>query len=145
MINTKDPKKVVSLLNDLDVSNREKLLEELARSYPDLAEAIRDALFTFEDLVYVEDKGLQALLRDLDQRTLAKALKGASQSVTNKILSNLSNRARIMLLEEKESLGQVRVSDIQSIQKDLARQVRQLGEEGKLLIIRPEDDDPLIP
>ena len=144
-MNTKDPQKVAHLLNDLDYQQREQLLEQMARLHPDLAEAIRDALFTFSDLVYVEDKGLQSFLRDLDQRTLAKTLKHADVAVIDKILGNLSKRARIMLLEEQEALGQVRLSEVRSLQKDLARQVRRLSEEGKLIIIRPEDDDPLIP
>ena len=140
----KDPQKVARLLNDLDAQQREKLLGQMAELHPELAEAIRDALFTFSDIIYVEDKGLQAFLRELDQRTLAKMLKHADSAVIDKILSNLSKRARIMLLEEQEALGKVRLSEITSLQKDLARQVRQLGEEGKLIIIRPEDDDPLI-
>lgn len=138
------PSQVAGLLNELNQENRDHLILLLEQQYPDLAEAIRDALFTFEDLIYVEDLGLQKMLRNIDQRTLAKALKNTSVDVRDKIISNLSKRAGLNVLEELELLGPMRVSEIRDLQKDLARQARKLNEEGQLTIIRPGDSDPLV-
>ena len=138
------PSQVAGLLNELNREDRDQLILLLEQQYPDLAEAIRDALFTFEDLIYVEDRGLQKMLRNIDQRTLARALKNTSIEVKDKIISNLSKRAGLNVLEELELLGPIRLSEVRDLQKELARQARKLNEEGQLTIIRPGDSDPLV-
>ena len=135
---------VAGLLNELNREERDQLMILLEQQYPDLAEAIRDALFTFEDLVYVENRGLQKMLRNIDQRTLAKALKSTSVELKEKVISNLSKRAGLNVLEELDLLGPTRLGEIRELQKELARQARKLNEEGQLTIIRPGDSDPLV-
>ena len=141
---TAGPSQVAGLLNELNREERDQLMLLLEQQHPDLAEAIRDALFTFEDLIHVEDRGLQKMLRNIDQRTLAKALKNTSSELKDKVISNLSKRAGINVLEELELLGPTRLSEIRELQKELARQARKLNEEGQLTVIRPGDSDPLI-
>ena len=141
---TDGPSQVAGLLNELNREERDQLMILLEQQYPDLAEAIRDALFTFEDLVYVENRGLQKMLRNIDQRTLAKALKSTSVELKEKVISNLSKRAGLNVLEELDLLGPTRLGEIRELQKELARQARKLNEEGQLTIIRPGDSDPLV-
>lgn len=136
---------VSGLLNELTPTQRDDLLSRIEELEPSLAEALRDALFTFADLIYVEDKGLQRMLRDVDRRLLALALRGEEGEVREKILANLSRRAGEDLLEEVSAMGRVRLSDVHTAQRDLARQARTLHEEGQLVVVRPGDDDPLVP
>ena len=138
------PTQVAGLLNELDRAGRDELIAQLEARYPELAEAIRDALFTFEDFIYIDDRGLQKMLRNIDHRTLAKVLKNTSEAVKKKILSNLSKRAGTTVLEELNLLGPIRLSEVREMQKDMARNARKLSEEGQLTIIRPDDPDPLI-
>ena len=135
---------VAGLLNELNPEERNQLMLLIEKDHPDLAEAIRDALFTFEDFIYVEDRGLQKMLRNIDQRTLAKALKSTSAELKEKIISNLSKRAGLNVLEELELLGPTRLDEVRELQKELARQARKLNDEGQLTIIRPGDLDPLV-
>ena len=121
--------------------------EQSVASYlvvPDLAAAIREALFTFNDLVYISDRGIQKLLRETDRRDLTRALKRTQDEVKEKLLSNLSRRASQMLIEEVEALGPTRMSEVKEAQANIARLALSLHDSGELTIVRPGSDDPLV-
>ena len=135
---------LVEVMRGLDEDQYHTLLAELMARDASLAEAILEAMFSFEDLVYVTDRGMQTLLREADRAQLTRALKQASDAVREKVLSNLSKRAGERLLEEIDLLPPVRLSEVKEAQRALAKLARALEEAGELVIIRPGDDDPLI-
>ena len=135
---------LVEVMRGLDVDEYHTLLAELMARDASLAEAILEAMFSFEDLIYVTDRGMQTLLREADRAQLTRALKQASDAVREKVLSNLSKRAGERLLEEIDLLPRVRLSEVKEAQRALAKLARSLEEAGELVIIRPGDDDPLI-
>jgi flagellar motor switch protein FliG len=118
-----------------------QVLAELSKTAADLADQVRAALFTFDDIAKLEAKALQTLLKGVDTRQLAVALKNADEQVLAKILSNLSERAREGLLEEIDLLTSVRASDIDVARKAIVQTAKQLEEEGSLVITRPDEDD----
>jgi len=135
---------VAQLLNDMTQQQREELMWRLSELAPDLAAAIREALFTFNDLVYISDRGIQKLLRETDRRDLTRALKRTQDEVKEKLLSNLSRRASQMLIEEVEALGPTRMSEVKEAQANIARLALSLHDSGELTIVRPGSDDPLV-
>ena len=135
---------LVEVMRGLDVDQYHTLLAELMARDASLAEAILEAMFSFEDLIYITDRGMQTLLREADRTQLTRALKQASDAVREKVLSNLSKRAGERLLEEIDLLPPVRLSEVKEAQRALAKLARSLEEAGELVIIRPGDDDPLI-
>jgi flagellar motor switch protein FliG len=107
---------------------------------PQLAQDIRQRLFTIEDLVKLEDKALQLLLRQVDTKDLALALKGTSDGVRERLFANLSERAQENLKEEMELLGPQRLRDVEQARKEVVRTVRQLEQEGSIVLSRGADD-----
>ena len=93
-------------------------------------------MFTFDDLVYLDDRSIQRVLKEVDTRQMALALKGASEEVKQKIFANMSARAADMLREELEFMGPVRVRDVEEAQRQIANLVRSLEEEGEIVIVR---------
>ncbi len=118
-----------------------QVLTALSESAPDLAEQVRAALFTFEDVAALEARALQTLLKGVETRELAVALKNADEQVLSKILGNLSERARESLLEEIDLLSSVRTAEIEMARKSIVQTARRLEEEGSLVIARPDDDE----
>jgi flagellar motor switch protein FliG len=118
-----------------------QVLTALSESAPDLAEQVRAALFTFEDVAALEARALQTLLKGVETRELAVALKNADEQVLSKILGNLSERARESLLEEIDLLTSVRSAEIEAARKSIVATARRLEEEGTLVIARPDDDE----
>jgi flagellar motor switch protein FliG len=118
-----------------------QVLTALTESAPDLAEQVRAALFTFEDVAALEPRALQTLLKGVETRELAVALKNADEQVLSKILGNLSERARESLLEEIDLLASVRSAEIDAARKSIVQTARRLEEEGTLVIARPDEDE----
>lgn len=135
---------VAHLMNELSATARDDLLARLSTLEPDLAEQIRDALFTFDDLIYVEGKSLQALLREIDPQLLLKALKGAQSGVKKAIFSQLSRRKVEMIKGELEVMPPIRLSEAHEAQRQIARRAREMSEQGKLVIIRPGAPDQYV-
>lgn len=117
------------------------VMTALTERAPDLADAVRAALFTFDDVAALEARALQTLLKSVETRELAVALKNADELVLSKILGNLSERAREGLLEEIDLLTSVRSAEVEAARKSIVQVARRLEDEGALVIARPDDED----
>lgn len=136
-----DPlKPLVEILARADAETERTILGRIDEVDPQLAQDIRQRLFTIEDLVKLEDKALQLVLRQVDSKDLAMALKGTSEMVKDRIFANLSERATENLKEEMELLGPQRLSDVEKARKEIVRTVRQLEQEGSIVLTRSADD-----
>ncbi len=133
---------LVELLNRADGSTEKQVLAELDNRDPELAEAIRAKMLTFEDVMALDDKTLQSVLRKIQISELALAIKGteANSEVSEKIKKNLSDRARTELAEEIEIMGQVRSSQVDSAQSSIVKAARELEAEGIITIARKNDE-----
>jgi flagellar motor switch protein FliG len=125
---------MANILNDLDGFSGEVILEKIDENNAELAAAIKQKMFTFDDIVLVDNMGLQKVLRRVESQELAKALKAASSDVKEKIFTNMSERAGEMLKEEIEVLGAVRMKDVEDAQNIITRAVQEMEEQGELVI-----------
>jgi len=130
---------VAGILNQLDKKYESEILEKLDEVNPELAEKIKQLMFTFDDLTKLDDRGMQTLLKEISSDDLALALKGASDSLKEKIFSNMSERAAAMLKEDLEAKGPVKVSDVEKAQLRIAMTAKKLDEEGKIVIARENE------
>ncbi len=126
--------KLAELLNMMDSKVSDQIMRAIEEAQPELAAEIKQRMFTFEDLVLVDDRGLQRLLRRVETRELALALKGASEEVKQKIFKNMSERAGEMIREEMEALGAVRMREVEEAQQNITRIVQEMEEKGELII-----------
>jgi flagellar motor switch protein FliG len=134
-------KPLVEIINHSDRQTERLILDGLDRIDPALAEEVRAHMFTFEDILKLDDRSVQLLLRQVDTKELAVALKGVAEEVKDKILRNMSERGAVALLEEVEILGPVRLKQVEEAQFDVVRQVRALEEAGQIVISRGGVDD----
>lgn len=125
---------VAEILNLADRATEKTIMEGLESDDPDLVEEIRRLMFVFEDIKLVNDKGIQAVLKEVENDELSVALKTASEQLSEKIFSNMSERAAEMVREDMEFMGPVRVSDVETAQQRIVDIVRRLEEAGDLLI-----------
>ena len=125
---------VAEMLNSLDKSTETRVLATIEESNPDLAEQIRELMFTFEDMVLIDSRGMQLILKEVEQQDLTLAMKTASDSIKELIFSSMSQRAADMLREDLEVLGPVKVADVERAQQNLVKVSRRLEEEGKIII-----------
>jgi flagellar motor switch protein FliG len=130
---------VAEMLNVSDRSTERAILDGLSRERPELVEEIRRLMFTFEDIVKLGDKDIQQLLKNVETSQWAMALKGSSQTLQDKILKNMSQRASEMLKEEMEFLGKVKLSEVEGVQQKIVDVIRTLEESGQLA--RPSSGD----
>jgi flagellar motor switch protein FliG len=128
------PSAVASVLNLLQGALEKTLLEKITDRDHQLAEQIKNLMFVFEDVSTLDDRALQRLLRDIDAKTLALALKGASGELKERIMSQMSQRAVASLKEEMEMLGPVRMRDVEGAQTQIVAQVRALEDAGEIVI-----------
>lgn len=133
-------KPLAQLLNSVSRDTERGVLAELEMKDPGLAAEVRDLMFVFEDLVHLDDRGLQEVLRDAGSKTVALALKDAPNNVKTKIERNLSQRAAEDIAEISAGLGPVRRADVEAAQSELVRSARRLEEEGRLVIMRGDTD-----
>jgi flagellar motor switch protein FliG len=124
---------VAQILNVTDRMTNKAILEHLEQENEELADDIRRLMFVFDDLLKLDDKAIQSLLKEVDTSQWATALKGGSEEIKQKVLSNLSQRAAEMLKEEIEYLGPVRVSDVEATQQQIVDTVRRLEDSGDIL------------
>lgn len=136
--------KVVDMFNHFDRSREKQILDKLDVIKPPLAEVIRKHLFTFEDFVHLDDRGIQAIMREVSNDTLTLALKAATDELKDKIFRNISSRAGEMIKEDLEVMGPVRLSDVERAQSEIIKIVRRLEEEGQLVIAGRGGDDVLV-
>jgi flagellar motor switch protein FliG len=132
---------LVDLINRADPGTERVILESLDSRDPELAEAVRAKLFVFEDITSLEDRAVQLVLRQVEAADLALALKGVTTVVRDKVLGNVSDRARENLLEEIELLGPTRVSAIEEARAKVVQIIRSLEESGQIVLRRGGDDE----
>jgi len=126
--------RLAEILNQIDGSSGQMILDEIEEVNPELAAEIKQRMFVFEDLTLVDDKGLQKLLRSVESKELAMALKAASEEVKEKIFGNMSERAGEMLREEIEVMGAVRMKEVEDAQQVITRIIQDLEAKGDLII-----------
>jgi flagellar motor switch protein FliG len=136
--------KVVDMFNHFDRSREKQILDKLDMLKPPLAEVIRKHLFTFEDFVGLDDRGIQAIMREVSNDTLTLALKAATDELKEKIFRNISSRAAEVIREDLEVMGPVRLSDVEKAQSEIIKIVRKMEEEGKIFIAGRGGDDVLV-
>jgi flagellar motor switch protein FliG len=127
---------VVDILNQTDRGTEKNILESLSEDDPELVEEIKRRMFVFEDIVNLDDRSLQRVLREVDISDLALALKGAAEEMKEKIFSNMPKRAAAMLKDELEFLGPVRLRDVEEAQQKIVNIIRQLEESGDIIVAR---------
>ena len=137
-------KTVAEILNVIDRSTEKAILENLEGDSHDLVEEIKKLMFVFEDIIHVDDKGVQNVLKEIDNKQLALALKTASPELKEKIFRNMSQRAAEMVQEEMGYLGPVRVSDVENAQQEIVDVVRRLEESGDVIILGRGGEGELI-
>ena len=128
------PGVTAEILNLMDGMSSQVILEAIEEDDVDLAAAIKQKMFTFEDVVLIDNQGLQKVLRKVESRELAVALKAASNDVKEKIFSNMSERAAEMLKEELEILGAVRMKDVEDAQFLITRTIQEMADQGEIVI-----------
>jgi flagellar motor switch protein FliG len=135
---------LVDMLNLVDRTTERHILESLDESSPELAEEVRKLMFVFEDLLLLDDRSIQLLLKEIEAKDVSLALKGTSEEVQEKIYSNMSNRAAEMMKEDMAYMGPQRRRAIEEAQQKVVSVVRRLEEAGKLIIARGGGDDELV-
>jgi flagellar motor switch protein FliG len=133
-------KGLADILNSADRATERNVIETLAQKDGQLAEEIRMLLFVFEDIVKIDDRGVQLVLKDVDQKDLALALRGVSEEVKQKIVTNMSQRGAEMLIEEMEYQPPQRRSVIEEAQGRIVASIRRLEDAGAIVIARGGDD-----
>ena len=123
---------VAEILNFMGTANETTVLDAIREYDPDLAQRILDEMFVFENLLDLDDRAVQTLLREVQSDSLILAIKGASEELREKIFKNMSQRAAEMLREDLESRGPVRVADVEAEQKEILKIVRRLADEGQI-------------
>ncbi|MCK5858508.1 MAG: flagellar motor switch protein FliG [Abyssibacter sp.] len=127
-------KSAASILNLMDSSSEQALLEKIGEFDQGLSDEIAELMFTFDNLLDVDDMGIQRLLRDVNSETLVLALKGADSGLRDKVLNNMSSRAAEMLRDDMENRGPARVSDVEAAQKEILEVTRRLADEGEIML-----------
>ena len=127
-------KTAAEIINLLGSAVETSVLDYIREADNDLAQKIMDSMFTFDDLIKLDDKGIQALLKEIQSESLVIALKGAAPELRDRIFKNMSTRAAETLKEDLESRGPVRLSEVESEQKELLKTVRRLVDEGQIVM-----------
>ena len=126
--------RLAEILNQIDGGSAEQIIDDIEENDPDLADQIKQMMFVFEDIVLVDDKGLQKVLRSVESQELAIALKAASEEVKQKIFKNMSERAAEILKEEMDVSGAVRMKDVTDAQQKITRIIQEMERKGDLII-----------
>lgn len=135
---------LANILNRADRSTERNVIELLEVQSPELAEEVRELMFVFEDIVNLEDRAIQRILREVDTKDLAMSLKGTKEDVKEKIYKNMSERAQAMLRDEMEYMGPVRAKEVQEIQSKIVGIIRTLEVAGEIIVARDNNEDELI-
>ncbi len=135
---------LVEILNRVDRATEKTIIETLEIQDPELAEEVKKRMFVFEDIVKLDDRAVQLVLREVDSHDLALALKGASEEVMKKIENNISKRAAQMLREDIEYMGPVRLRDVEDAQQRIVAVIRRLEEQGQIFITRGGRDEIIV-
>jgi flagellar motor switch protein FliG len=128
------------ILNFLSGENEASVMSNLKNYDGDMAQRIMDEMFVFDNIMDIDDRGIQVMLREVQSEALIVALKGASQELREKIFKNMSQRAAEMMREDLESKGPVRLSEVETQQKEILQVVRRLADEGQIMLGAKGDD-----
>jgi len=131
---------LAELLNRVDRATEKSIMETIEEENQELAVEIKKLMFTFDDLILLDDRAIQQVLREVDFKELATALKGANEEVKNKIFSNVSSRAADNIREDMEFMGPVRVKQVEEAQQKIVAIIRRLEESGEIIINRGGED-----
>ena len=135
---------VVEILNTVDRGTEKHIMETLEVEEPELADEIRKKMFVFEDILSLDNRAIQRVLRDVDNHDLALALKGATEEVQNVILNNLSTRLASMIKEDMEFMGPVRMKDVEEAQQKIVNVIRKLEDSAEIVISRGGGDEIIV-
>ena len=135
---------IVSILNSVDRGTEKHIMETLEIEEPELADEIRKKMFVFEDILLLNDRAIQRVLRDVENSDLAVALKSANEEVQNVIFKNLSTRLAAMIKEDIEFMGPVRMKDVEEAQQKIVGVIRKLEDAGEIVISRGGGDDIVV-
>jgi flagellar motor switch protein FliG len=135
---------IVEILNLVDRASEKQIIEALEDEDPELAEEIKKRMFVFEDIVMLDDRSIQKVMREVDSQELAKALKSVDTEVQDKIFKNMSKRAATMLKEDMEYMGPVRLKDVEEAQQKIVSIIRHLEDTGEIVIARAGEDEMVV-
>ncbi len=135
---------IVNILNTVDRSTEKHIMESLEIEEPELADEIRKKMFVFEDILLLDDRAIQRVLRDVENSDLGVALKGAAEEVQNVIFKNLSKRLAAMIKEDMEFMGPVRMKDVEEAQQKIVSVIRKLEDAGEIVISRGGGDEIVV-
>ena len=135
---------VVEILNTVDRTTERHIMETLEIEVPELAEEIRKKMFVFEDVLLLDDRAIQRVLRDVDNSDLALALKNTNEEVQNAIFNNLSKRLAVMIKEDMDFMGPVRMKDVEEAQQKIVNVIRKLEDAGEIVISRGGGDEIVV-
>jgi flagellar motor switch protein FliG len=138
------PKAVAEILNSTGRSTEKAVLERLDAQDPELAEDVRNQMFVFDDIANLTDREIQLILREVDEKDLSTALKGANDEMKDRIFGNVSERVGTMMKEKMDFSGPVRMSDVEEVQLRIVQTVRQLEEAGQVTIVRGDSNDQFV-
>ncbi len=127
-------KAAADIMNYLDTNVEGQLMDSIREHDEEMAQQIQDLMFVFENLLDVDDRAIQTILREVQQDALMKALKGADADLKEKILKNMSKRAAELLNDDLEAMGPVRVSEVEAAQKDILSVARRLADAGEIML-----------
>ena len=127
-------KAAADIMNYLDTNVEGQLMDSIREHDEEMSQQIQDLMFVFENLMDVEDRGIQAILREVQQDVLMKAIKGTDEALKEKILSNMSKRAAELLADDLEAMGPVRISEVETTQKEILSTARRLADSGEIML-----------
>ncbi len=135
---------LAEVLNRADRSTEKAIMEKLEESNPELAEEVKRLMFVFDDLINLDNRTIQQVLREVDAKDLALALKGCKDEVKEHLLKNMSSRAKAMILEDMDVMGPVRLKHAEEAQQKIINVVRQLEEMGEIVVARGGEEEVMI-
>lgn len=135
---------IADMLNLMDKNSEKNIMARVEEKDPELAEEIRKLMFVFEDVIYVDDRGIQELLKIVDNQKLVIALKTAPDDVKTKLFKNMSNRAATLLKEDLDAMGPTKISDVEKAQQEIVQQLKDLEAKGKAIISRGGEGDAFV-
>ena len=135
---------IVNILNTVDRTTEKHIMESLEIEEPELADEIRKKMFVFEDILLLDDRAIQRVLRDVDNADLGVALKAANEEVQNVIFKNLSKRLAAMIKEDMEFMGPVRMKDVEEAQQKVVSVIRKLEDSVEIVISRGGGDEIVV-
>ncbi len=135
---------VVEILNNVDRGTEKIIIEALEEEDPELAEEIKKRMFVFEDIVLLDDRSIQKVLREVDTQELAKALKGVDNEVQEKIFRNMSKRAASLLSEDMDFMGPIRLRDVEEAQQKIVNIIRKLEDAGEIVVARTGEEELVV-